>query len=364
MMVEAPWQEGRIVENGKQAAPQNGLRGNGDAGSCDAGNGDAGNALASSDASKKQDGIPQGEDFLDELQNCVNWLEAKLPCNIALDYRYRALVGSDVSTNFETAISRSQATTYTEMNFPINSSWHGLRAAIDQPTWGVHFEWMMPQQSIDGHLLDYDWQHNPDDSYRLTDIGVTREKWLDANMIDIGIDFQLSECTLNRAIETWPMMGFRWQRFHMLGFDGQALYDEHWISPPIDYPGNVLWFNQQFYMLYFGCQFRAQVRCVALTFQVDGGPTWGYNSTNYEYRTGDLYTMEATQGGSWHFGVTAEVPLSERFCLGFQVDHIGIRTYGTHRYQNIPLNETGVGVGPVSVLSEQTSLMAYVRLRL
>jgi hypothetical protein len=351
MLAEPAWQEGRISEPVKTGSPPNALA-------------PPSTLPQPSGASMPPDVLLEGDDPLDELANVERWLEGRLCWQLAIDYRYRALVGSDTTSSFETSLPGSNDKTHSELNFPLNSSWHGLRLAVDEPTWCAHFEWMAPQQSIDGELSDYDSLHRPDDSYTLTEIGVTRERWLDGQMVDLGIEYQLSECTLNLPVETWPLVGFRWQRFHVLGFDGEALYDGHWISPPIVYPGDVINFNQQFCTLYLGFQFRAQVRSVLLTLQADGGVTWGYNTANYTYRTGDLFTMESTTGGSWHIGFTAEVPLSERFCCGFQFDHIGIRSFGTHHFQNLPLNENGVSDGPACVSSSQNSVMAFIRFRM
>jgi hypothetical protein len=354
MLAEPAWQEGQITESFKPTSPPTLPK-----------------PLVAPGPLPPQPTAPppsnvllEGDDPIEEFGNVLNWLQGRLGWQVAIDYRYRAFVGSDVTSRFETSIPGSANTMYSELNFPINSSWHGLRLAVDEPNWGAHFEWMAPQQSIDGHLTDYDYLNRPDDSLTLSEIGITRENWLDGQMIDLGIEYQISQCTLNLPIETWPLLGFRWQRFHLMGFDGQQLYDGRWISPPAEYPGDVINFNQQFYTLYFGLQFRTRVRSALLTLQADGGAAWGYNAANYYYRTGDLYTMESMTGGSWHIGFTAEVPISERFCFGFQYDHIGIRGYGTHRYQNLPLNEYGVSNDPTCVSSCQNSIMAFIRYRM
>lgn len=281
------------------------------------------------------------------------------------DYRYRGLAGSGISSTYGT--SQPPPAGYaplSRLDFPINSSWHGLQIGIDEPTWGAHFEWMMAQPDIQGQLADYDWRTaGSDENY--TDLGYAEQKFSDGQMIDFGMDFQLTQCMFNLPVEVWPMAGFRWQRLNIEAFDGiQVKYRNHWLNPPDAFPGDVLTFSQQFYTGYFGGQFRTKVRSVRLTFQADWGPTWAYNIDHHLLREGDRYTMESTQGNTWHIGLTAELPLTDYVRCGFQFDHMEIRTTGTHHLQNLPLGENLSWDNGVSVSSNQTSIMAYIRVRL
>lgn len=304
----------------------------------------------------------------DESFELVHWFEEKLCWPWTIDYRYRALASSGISSTYGT--SQPPPTGYaplSQLDFPINSSWHGLRIGLDEPTWGVHFEWMTPQQSIQGQFSDYDWKFsgppNPGESY--TDLGFAGERWIDAQMIDLGLDFQLTDRTFNLPIEVWPTFGFRWQRFDIECYDGvQVKYYNQWLDPADAYPGDAITFNQQFYTGYLGGQFRTRLRSVLLTFQADWGCTWGYNIDHHLLREGDRYTMESTQGNSWHLGFTAEVPVSQHVRFGFQFDHAEIRTSGTHHLQNLPLGQDSTWDNDVSVSSNQTSVMAFVRFRM
>ena len=309
-----------------------------------------------------------GSEFHEELCDFERWLDGFGLGGWSIDYRYRALVSSGVTSTFGT--SAPPPTGYaplSQLNFPLNSSWHGIRIERDQPTWGVHFEWMAPQQSINGQLTDCDWQFSgpPGPDQQFTDLGFAQERFVDGQMIDLGLDFQLCDHVCRFPIEVWPTIGFRWQRFDITAYDGtQVKFYNQWLDPPDQYPGDVITFNQQFYMGYLGGQFRMRLRSVLLTFQADWGYTWGYNTDHHLVRAGDLFTMEATEGNTWHLGFTAEVPLGCHVSLGFQCDHMEIRTSGTHRLQNLPLGEDYSWDNGVSVSSNQTSLMAFLRFRL
>jgi hypothetical protein len=280
-----------------------------------------------------------------------------------IDYRCRALASSSTSSEFGTPNPPpSGYAPLCRRNFPISSLWHGVRAGIDQPTWGAQFEWMMPQQGIGGQFSDYDWRSaNP----TYTDLGFADQRWIDGQMIDFGMEFQWTDRIFDLPIEIWPTAGFRWQRFNIKCRDRvQYKYDDVWFNPPDLYPGDVLRFNQQYYMGYLGGQVRTRLRTVLLTFQADWGCTWGNNVAHDLLVDGDQYTMDFTQGNSWHVGFTAEVPLSLQVSLGCQFDHMQIRTTGTHHLLNLPLGEDSSWKNGVSVSSHQTSVMAFLRLRM
>jgi hypothetical protein len=308
-----------------------------------------------------------GNEFTEELTAFQHWFDTLGLQGWTIDYRCRTLVSSGITSTFGT--SDPPPTGYaplSQLNFPINSSWHGIRVAKEEPTWCAHFEWMAPQQSIGGQLSDYDWTAGPPSAGQdFTDLGFAQERWVDAQMIDLGLDFQLSDSAFKLPIEIWPTIGFRWQRFGLTCYDGtQVKYDNQWLDPPDQYPGDVITFNQQFYIGYLGGQLRAKIRSVTLTLQGDWGYTWGYNVDHHLQRSGDMFTMESTEGNTWHLGFTAEVPLCTHVSVGFQCDHMEIRTSGTHRLQNLSLGQDLSWDNGVSVSSNQTSLMAFLRLRL
>lgn len=306
-----------------------------------------------------------GESYLFHFVPIEQWFKERPVWRWMFDYRYRGTAGSGITSTYGTR--QPPPTGYapaSQLNFPINTSWHGLQVGIDEPTWGVRFEWMAAQPDIQGQFSDYDWR-SPGSSENFTDLGYSDERFTDGQTIDFGMDFLWTKCLFNMPIELWPTAGFRWQRFNIDCYDGyQVKYDNHWLNPPDAFPGDVISFSQQFYMGYLGGQFRTKIKSVRLTFEADWGATWGYNVDHHLLRAGDRYTMEATQGNSWHVAFTAEIPLTEFVRAGFQVDHMEICTTGTHRLKNLPLGEDVTWDNGVSVTSNQTSIMAFLRVRL
>jgi hypothetical protein len=294
----------------------------------------------------------------------ASWLNADPARCWSIDYRFRVFASSDTSHEWGTQppppIGWSPRV---RENYSINSCWDGLYGEIHRPTWDVHFEWMMSQQGIQGDLAQRQWNPpNPNGSY--TDLGFSTERWSGSygQMIDIGGERQLWDHLFRYPIEVWPMAGFRWQRFPLTGYDWtQVKLQNKWVDD--FYPGDVLTFNQQYYIGYIGGQLRTRVAMVALTFQGDWGYTWGYNVENNTFIPGDDYTIDNTQGSSWHLGFTAEVFLNNQFSLGFQVDHVEIRTYGTHQEINYPKGTDAAWSNGVFVSSDQTSITAFLRCR-
>jgi hypothetical protein len=289
------------------------------------------------------------------------------PCRVwTIDYRFRTFFASGTSRESGTAQPPPIGWTPAErLNLALNSDWHGLRIGVGEPTWGVQFEWMMPQQGIQGGLEDYEWNPpNRDGSY--TDLGLTTPRWSGGfgQYIDFGLEFQLTERTFDRPVEIWPMAGFRWQRFQVTGYElNQVKLQNVWLDPPLYRDGDILLFNQQYYTGYLGGQLRMRILALSLTFQADWGYTWGYNVEHDLLAPGNRYTMDATRGDSWHIAVVAEVRLDDRISIGFQYDHLAISTIGTHHLLNLPRGEDMTWDNGVAVSSNQNWMTGFLRFR-
>ena len=195
--------------------------------------------------------------------------------------------------------------------------------------------------------------------------------------LELEGSFKLTDHILRVPLEIWPVIGFRFQRFDLMAHDGvQDINDGTFPDiPPVGYrwQGDTISFNQQYYMGYVGAQIRRDccimnTRPVTFVMQADWADTWGYNIdhhiSGYEDDGIHRYTMETTQGGAFHVALTAETPLSKRFFLGVQAEHLEIRTWGSHHFV-----ETGAKTvdetwsNGVSATSDQTSFTAYLRAR-
>ena len=277
-----------------------------------------------------------------------------------IDYRVRATVDSHTTYEFGFPGGWSPLS---RLKFPINSLWHGLDVGLREKDWGIHFQWLMPlQRQIDGDMYDYDWMM-PDQGF--TDLGVTQQRWTDGQMLDLGAEFRAFDSLYGWPIELWPTLGFRWQRFDIMAYNlVQWKEDDVWPADPYRYAGDVISFNQEYYIYYIGGQLRTKLGSrVSLTFQGDWGYTFGRNIDHHLLREGDRFTFEQTEGDSWHIGLTTEVALTRRWSLGFEVEHTRISTTGKHRMLNQPLDIDESWTDGVRVWSDQTWLTAFVRFR-
>jgi hypothetical protein len=292
---------------------------------------------------------------------------APVPQIWTVDYRARQMF--DSSTSYEFGVPPWDPAPFaplSKLDFELDSPWHGTQIAVELPGWRVHFEWLMPmQQSIDGQMADFDWNmYAPFDPNRVDSLTLSSERWNEGHMLELGTEFKLTNSFLGWPLELWPTAGFRFQRFDITAFNISQIVPPNGPLPAYD-GVDVITFNQQYYVGYFGAQLRGTVLAgripIDVSFQVDGGPSAGYNVDHHLLRLGDRYTMEETHGGAWHVGFMAEAHLTGQFSVGFQADHIGIRTTGTHRWRNEPFGIDERWSNGVIVKSDQSTLTAFVR---
>ncbi len=288
-----------------------------------------------------------------------------------IDYRVRPMVDSYTSYEFGTAPGDPHGpyAPLSRLDFALDSTWHGFQIGLEKPCWRIHFEWLTPiQDKIDGDLADYDW--NIDDPRnapgRLDSLTLSPLRWHDGQMLDLAAEFKLANRLFHLPVEVWPAAGFRFQRFDMTA--DSLTYLVPAIGPIAELNGvDVITFNQQYYVGYFGGQLRTTFAVGRVPFdvrlQADAGPAAGYNVDHHLLREGDRYTIEKTSGGWWHIGMILEASITKRFSLGFQADHAELRTEGTHRLLNKPIDLDLTWDNGVLVKSDQTSLTAFVRTR-
>jgi len=285
----------------------------------------------------------------------------------SIDYRFRSLVDSKTGKEFGTPWPPPNGwAPLSELSFPLNSNWHGLEVRARQPTWELHGEWLTPQQGIQGDMSDFDWRF-PDRDF--TDFAKASTRWNDGQMLDLGLDLQLFDRPFNLPCEIWPTVGFRWQRFNVTAYDmTQLVQDGQWLNPPVETLGDAIDFNQQYYVVYVGGQIRGTLDLrvlppIAWKFQGDWGDTSAYNIDHHLLGVVNRYSMERTQGGLCHFGLTTEMPILQHLSMGFQVDYTKIETTGKHRLSSPSEGIDETWDNGVSVRSEQTALTAFVRLQ-
>lgn len=304
------------------------------------------------------------------------WTTAPAATVWTIDYRVQQMFDSHTSYQFGTPpqFGPPQYTPVSKLDWSLDSTWTGLRLGVQKPNWDLHFEWLTTL-GINGSMEDFDWNINDprDDPTRLDSLSSSSERWNDGQKVEIEGDYRCMERLLGLPIEFWPLAGFRFQRFDITGTNAvQIVPPDGPLPPPFD--GDLITFNQQYYIGYAGAQLRAAIHCwdrgpITLTLQADYGATAGYNVDHhlfYEYFGVHRYTMESTTGGALHFALTAETLLNKRLSLGLQADHMEISTTGSHRWvetgATTPVDETWSN--GVSVSSSQTSLTFFLRLRI
>jgi hypothetical protein len=298
------------------------------------------------------------------------WTPSPPPDRVwTIDYQFRSLSASKTVYEFGTPDPPPEGwAPLSRLEFPVSALWHGLKLGFRQPNWDVHFEWLTPMvKNIDGDLHDYDWMDPEAGDY--TDLGIMQQRWIDGQMLDLGLEIRAWKDCFGLPVDFWPTIGFRWQRFNIMAYDlVQVKEGNVWPPDPYTYQGDVISFHQQYYLTYLGGQLRGvlnfPVAPVALTFQADWANAQAYNVDHHLLREGDRYTMERTHGDSWHVALTAEAPITKHISIGCQVDYLQIRTRGTHHWLNEPLDQDETWDNGVRVWSDQTWLTAFVGFRI
>jgi len=285
------------------------------------------------------------------------------PRGWTIGYQFHAICDGDIiSSQFNPSRSMCH-----QLVLPLNSCWHGLEVGLQKEKWDIHFEWSMPQQGIQGENEILGW-YLPKQSGLYTDLGFSRERWDEGQMLDFRLARKLTDHFLRWPIEIWPAGGFRWQRLDIVCHD-LTLYKEgnHTLNPPATVPGDVFSFNQEYNIFYLGGQLRTKLEPVrlpplVLTFQGDWGYVSAYNANNDLLNVGN-HEIEITHGSSWHVALTVEALINKNFSLGFQADHTELRTRGDLRFVNDSRHSSTTWDDCAAVSSDQTWLMAFLRLR-
>jgi hypothetical protein len=327
-----------------------------------------------------EDWNPQN-DYPPEAQQS-DWTPAMTPLWTAMftvDYRVQTMFDSHTTFQFGTQPGPGSYAPLSKLAWSLDSTWQGLKVGVEKPTWEVSVEWLTPMvRGIYGQMVDSDWSGPNRDVASLQE---SSERWLDGQQLELAASFKMSDCGLALPFEIWPTIGFRFQRFSMMAYDGLQVVNDGTMG---ELPGGATvapagsrWqedsisFNQQYYMSYFGGQVRTtwkvlDDRPVALVFQADLAGAWAYNIDHhiggYEAAGIHSYCMDSTTGGALHLSLSAEMPVVKRFSIGLQVDHLEIRTTGLHRdYLTGKENSDETWSNGDSVTSDQTSLTACVR---
>jgi hypothetical protein len=286
----------------------------------------------------------------------------------SIDYRERQL--HSAFTSYEFGMPDSEPVVWSPLSrlvFEMDSTWHGLQIQRRTPNADIRFEWLTPiGNGIIGNMNDYDWMIPGAD---FTDLGITRERWTDGQMLDFNLEYRLLDHIFVLPVEFWLSGGFRWQRFNISAYDAVQVKEGNvWPPDPWRYDGDVITFNQQYYTEYLGGEFRSTLAWIpSLPLELrlfgDYGGTQAYNVDHHLLREGDRYTMESTFGDTLHYGLSAELYLMKNLSVGAEYEQLVIRTHGEHRWYNEPYGTDERWTNGVDVRSDQSWFTVYVRIR-
>lgn len=285
-----------------------------------------------------------------------------------VDYRVRRLFNSSTSYEFGTPLEFPDPfAPLSRLTFALDSTWHGLQLGWERRTWRLRCEWLTPmQQQIDGVMADYDWNIDEptNDPSRLDSLTHSSLRWNTGHMLDLGGEFMLRDTLFGSRVEFWPTGGFRFQRFDITAYDLYFLVPAY--GPDLSLSAvDVLTFDQRYYVGYFGGQLRRRWTVgqipIDVQLQADMGPAAGHNIDHHLLREGERYTIQETRGIAWHLGLNLDVRLTRYVGLGLQADYAELRTTGSHRLLNEPLDMDWTWTNGVVVASDQLSLAGYLR---
>jgi hypothetical protein len=284
----------------------------------------------------------------------------------SIDYRVRSVHSS--YTSYEFGMPEYEPVSWaplSKLEFPLNSTWHGLQILRQTPNTNMRFEWLTPiGNGINGEMHDYDWTI-PGADY--TDLGIMKQRWNDGQMLDFNFEYKLFD-NLLLPVEFWLSCGFRWQRFDITNYALVQVKDgDVWPANPYVCADDVITFNQQYSTEYIGGEFRKTLAWIPtlplqLRLMGDYGAAQGYNCDHHLIREGDRYTMESTTGDSLHYALSAELSITKTITLGAQYDQLFIRTQGEHHFYNEPYGVDERWNNGVRVQSDQSWFTIYLRL--
>lgn len=315
--------------------------------------------------------VPIAEDaIVDAIVEQPLWSTATPPEEL-WTFRYQTRWLTNSVTSYEFGVPEGYEPCWSPLSrleFPINALWHGFQVGLQRSQWEIQFEWLTPvNDHIQGNLEDRDWQTPGAD---FTDLGVAPERWISGQMLNLDLNLRLWDRCFGLPVDCWGTVGFRWQRFDVMAHDASQLKsNDVWLDPPDFYAGDVLSFDQQYWLSYLGGQLRTVLNLpwappIHLTFQGDWSNAQAYNIDHHLIREGDRYTFERTHGDACHLALTAETPLTKHLSVGLEADYLGIDTHGRHHLVNLPMEEDETWTNGVHVWSEQTWLSVFIGFRI
>jgi len=284
----------------------------------------------------------------------------QLSKHLSLGVKIKYFDNSHTSYEFGNPFSPYQAP-LSRLEFPLDSWWGGVELRLSYPRFSIGGE-VLTNALGDAHgrMKDSDWDDNdaPDRKTIYSESGCRMEP---SYMARFDMDLEISDWLgLPQWFSLRPVVGFRYQNFHMVTHDG-IQYEPFSGKPPASLPGKGIRFKQTYWQYFTGIrssvdigQF-ANISSLKFLVQFDWAYVEGSNEDNHLLRAGRRFTYEDTFGYAWHASAGLKKGLTKNLFLSFDVDYLQITTTGSHRLVNEAFNmDFGFSHG-VKVWSEQTN---------
>ncbi len=288
---------------------------------------------------------------------------------LSLGAKVKRLFNSHTTFEFGNPFYPFQAP-LSRLEFPLNSWWGGAELRFSTPRFSIGGEVLRNVLGdSDGRMRDTDW--DDDTKPALESIySESRCRMEPSYMVRVDADLEVSDWL---GLPSWfslrPVVGFRYQNFHMVAHDGvQYTWDGSGKTYALQ--GNALRFKQTYWQYFGGLRSNidagryAGISDLKLLMQFDWAYVEGSNEDNHLLRGGNRFTYENTFGYAWHASIGMKKGLSKNLFLGFEAEYLQISTTGSHRLLNEPMGIDFSFSHGVKVWSEQTSISLTLEYRL
>jgi outer membrane protease len=285
----------------------------------------------------------------------------QLTKNLTMGIKVMRLENSHTSYEFGNPFSPYQAP-LSRLEFPLDSWWGGVEMRLSYPRFSIGGEVLSNALGdAQGRFKDSDWDDDavPD---RKTIYSESSCRMEPSYMVRADVDLEVSDWLgMPQWFSLRPVVGFRYQNFHMVTHDGTQ-YEPFNGTPPLSLPGNGIRFKQTYWQYFTGIRSNidigrfTNISSLKLLMQFDWAYVEGSNEDNHLLRGGRRFTYENTYGYAWHASAGLKKGLSKNLSLGLEAEYLQITTTGNHRFINEPLGQYFGWSNGVKVWSEQTSI--------
>lgn len=226
------------------------------------------------------------------------------------------------------------------LEFPLDTWWGGVEMRLDYPRFSIGGEVLTNTLGdAQGRMVDSDWDDDAAPALK-TIYSESNSRMEPSYMVRADIDMEVSDWLgLPQWFSLRPLVGFRYQNFHMITQDG-IQYTPFDGTPPVALPGNGIRFKQTYWQYFTGLRSNidigqfTNISSLKLLLQIDWAYVEGSNEDHHLLRTGRRFTYENTFGYAWHASAGLKKGLTKNLILGLELDYLRISTTGSHRLVN------------------------------